>query len=351
MEGYGMTNSSNNEDANNSTSAGRSSSPENNNNTINSVGNYNTGNHGSGYPYGYFNGAVNPPASGYKNISSYNNPASNNASTNNSNTNNNSFANNGSSDSNNNSFVNSGSSDSNNTFANSGSSDSNNTFSEQTIPDQNNGYTYSSQDNFNTTYQNTSENPESNLHDNGDENASADFNNSKESASDNIPPNESNLKHMVDIMKAAFPHLDNETQESASLIIQTTELMNTLQSNKSKERVSAFSFRGQNIDIVALLTSIRNVCYARERQMIDSILNLMNMKSMFETYSALSSMMSSQSDTSGNNSNNSTNSTESDSGFGSGLNPNMMDLLGSMLSPEQKSTFDNISMMFNMMQE
>ncbi|MDF2872027.1 MAG: hypothetical protein K0R05_3602 [Anaerocolumna sp.] len=306
MEGYGMTNSFNNEDANNVNSpntTGSASSPENNS-TINSVGNYNTGNHGSGYPYGYFNGAVNPAASGFKNTSAYyNNSAGNNAS--------------------------------DNLSANDDSYDSNNAYS--------NG--------FDTTYQDNPEGTESSSQAGAAESDSSAADNSREPGSEEIPPNENNLKHMLDIMKAAFPHLDNETQESASLIIQTTELIDTLQTVRNKDRVSAFSFRGQNIDIVALLTSIRNVCYARERQIIDSILNMMNMKNMFETYSALSSMMASQTENADSSAENNTNSTETNGGFGSGLNPNMMELLGTMLSPEQKSTFDNISMMFNMMQE
>lgn len=305
MEGYGMTNSFNNEDAdnvNNPNTAGSASSPENN--TINSVGNYNTGNHGSGYPYGYFNGAVNPAASGFKNTSAYNNnSAGNNAS--------------------------------DNISADDGTYDSNNAY--------NNGFDF--------TYQDNSESTESRSQPGGADFDSTASNDSHEPDSEEIPPNENSLKHMLDIMKAAFPHLDNETQESASLIIQTTELMDTLQSVRSKDRVSAFSFQKQNIDIVALLNSIRKVCYARERQIIDSILNIMNMKSMFETYSALSSMMASQAETTDNSTENKTNSAEANNGFGSGLNPNMMELLSTMLSPEQKGTFDNLSMMFNMMQE
>ncbi len=305
MEGYGMTNSFNNEDAdkvNNPNTAGSASSPENN--TINSVGNYNTGNHGSGYPYGYFNGAVNPAASGFKNTSAYNNnSAGNNAS--------------------------------DHISADDGAYDSNNAY--------NNGFDF--------TYQDNPESTESSSQAGAADFDSTASNEPHEPGSEELPPNENNLKHMLDIMKAAFPHLDNETQESASLIIQTTELMDTLQSVRSKDRVSAFSFQRQNIDIVALLNSIRTVCYARERQIIDSILNFMNMKNMFETYSALSSMMASQAETTENNTENNTNNTESNNGFGSGLNPNMMELLSTMLSPEQKSTFDNLSMMFNMMQE
>lgn len=177
-----------------------------------------------------------------------------------------------------------------------------------------------------------------------DYNSSGNPHNAAPSEEESPPVN--NLKHMVDIMKAALPHLDDQTQESADLIIRTTELMDTLQSARSKEKVSAFSLQRQNIDLEALLSSIRNVCFSRERQIIDSILGFLRMKTMFETYSALSGMMS-QSESTGNADNN----TGTNTGFGSGFNPGMMELLESMLSPEQKSTFENMSMMFNMMQE
>lgn len=162
--------------------------------------------------------------------------------------------------------------------------------------------------------------------------------------SDETAP-ENSLKHMVDIMKAALPHLNGQTQESASLIIKTSELMDSLRTVGSNEHVSALGFDLQNIDLEALLNSIRNVCYASERKIIDNILNLLRMKNMFETYSVLSSMMASQPGTGENPESNK----DDPGGNGTGFNQNMMEILSTMLTPEQKSTFDNISMMFNMM--
>lgn len=199
------------------------------------------------------------------------------------------------------------------------------------------GYTYGAEDMNNSGYSYTSDGPEHA----GDTKGPDSSDTSSETSSENP------LKHMVDIMKAALPHLDSQTQESASLIIKTSELMDSLQSVRNNDHVSAFSLNRQSIDIEALLNSIRNVCYARERQLIDNILNFLRMKNMFETYSALSGMMASQQSTGENQEGNKENS----SNGGSGFNPNMMDILGTMLTPEQKSTFDNLSMMFNMMQE
>ncbi len=162
--------------------------------------------------------------------------------------------------------------------------------------------------------------------------------------SDETAP-ENSLKHMVDIMKAALPHLNGQTQESASLIIKTSELMDSLRTVGSNEHVSALGFDLQNIDLEALLNSIRTVCYASERKIIDNILNILRMKNMYETYSALSSMMASQPGTGETPESNKDDS----GGNGTGFNQNMMEILSTMLTPEQKSTFDNISMMFNMM--
>ncbi|MGN6714114.1 hypothetical protein [Anaerocolumna jejuensis] len=179
----------------------------------------------------------------------------------------------------------------------------------------------------------------------GSSGSSIDSDSSGNSAGSDETAPENSLKHMVDIMKAALPHLNGQTQESASLIIKTSELMDSLRTVGSNEHVSALGFDLQNIDLEALLNSIRNVCYASERQIIDNILNLLRMKNMFETYSALSSMMASQPGTGENPESNK----DDPGGNGTGFNQNMMDILSTMLTPEQKSTFDNISMMFNMM--
>ncbi len=165
------------------------------------------------------------------------------------------------------------------------------------------------------------------------------------------PSSEDGFKHMVDIMKAALPHLDSGTQESANLIIRASELMESLRTVRTQDRVSTFSLHRQNIDIEALLNSIRTVCYARERQLIDNVLNFLRMKNMFDTYSTLSSMMSSSSDNTGAKEEQTQSTENTGGGNGFGLNSNMMDILSTMLSPEQKSTFDNMSMMLNMMQQ
>jgi hypothetical protein len=157
-------------------------------------------------------------------------------------------------------------------------------------------------------------------------------------------PKQNIFSHILDIVKAAFPYLDSDTQQSAQLIVKTGELMEVYNSVSHKDSVTTFSMRTQNIDIEALLTNVRNVCTDKERELIDTILNFIKAKNLYETYTAFASMASQSVNT-----DNPDGSTDS-SGSGGG-SPDMMDILGAFLTPEQKSTFENINMMFNMSQE
>ncbi len=145
------------------------------------------------------------------------------------------------------------------------------------------------------------------------------------------------LSHVIEIIKAAFPHLDSDTQQSVELIVKTGELMDALQTYRHRSSVTMFSLQKQNIDIEALLTSVRDVCYEREKSLIDTILNIIKAKNLYETYTAFASTMASQSE-------NADNPDGTPGGIG---NPDMMEILGALLTPEQKSTFDDISSMFN----
>lgn len=341
MEGYGNSGSFDKEEAikkNNPDIANGPAPPPVNGNTGNTNGDFGTGNFGNGYPYGYPYGATITSDYGYNYSAAEINDSG--------------YSYNG---------VNTGSPGYAGDAADSGSfgySNSTEHSEELKAPDSSEGHE-------------SSDNPGSSIHSGGSDSYGnpgnsgslgnsvdyGSYDNSSSSGSsgnsgssgtsagsDETAP-ENSLKHMVDIMKAALPHLNGQTQESASLIIKTSELMDSLRTVGSNEHVSALGFDLQNIDLEALLNSIRNVCYASERKIIDNILNLLRMKNMFETYSALSSMMAAQPDTGESPESNK----DDPGGNGTGFNQNMMEILSTMLTPEQKSTFDNISMMFNMM--
>lgn len=166
-----------------------------------------------------------------------------------------------------------------------------------------------------------------------------DIDNNEKATSQNS--NRGTFSHVLEIVKAAFPHLDSDTQQSADLIVKTGELMEAFQNFKQRGTVTTFNIRTQNIDIEALLMSIRNVCYDQERELVDTFLNLIKAKNLYDTYSAFASVMATQ-----------TENTENSDGEpgSSGGGPDMMEILGALLTPEQKSTFDDINMMFNAMQ-
>lgn len=153
-------------------------------------------------------------------------------------------------------------------------------------------------------------------------------------------PPTNNISHIITIVKAAFPYLDSQSQQSMDLFLKTGELLETFHSLNQEGSVTALSIRKESIDLEALLTAIRDVCYKREQEFIDIILNFYKAKNLFSTYSTLASAMSSQ----GNNTDNANNL---GSMFGMDSNSNMMDMLQAFLTPEQKSTFENINMMFN----
>jgi len=151
------------------------------------------------------------------------------------------------------------------------------------------------------------------------------------------------LNHTLDIIKAAFPYLDSQSQQSMDLVIKAGELFETFNAFNQEGTLTALSVRKQSIDFEALLNGIRNVCNEQEQKIIDMLLNFFTAKNLFNTYSTLASTMSSQTENKGN---------AGDLGglFGMDGNTNMMDLLQSFLTPDQKSTFDNLNMMFSVMQ-
>lgn len=163
------------------------------------------------------------------------------------------------------------------------------------------------------------------------------------------------ISHTLDIIKAAFPYLDSDSQQSLDLLIKMGDLWNTFQSLRQRDTVTTFSLRKQSIDVEALLTNVREVCYDKEREIVDMILNMIKAKNLYDTYVTLTQTMASQSDFSDNqdnsdNSDGTNNSNTSGGLFGMGGNNNMMEILSSLLTPEQKSTFENINLMFNTMQ-
>ena len=155
------------------------------------------------------------------------------------------------------------------------------------------------------------------------------------------------LSHTLEILKAAFPYLDYPTRETLVLFIKAGELIECLNMRQHKGDISAFSIsddnkNGDETDMVGMLKSVRKVCKDDEVEIIDTLLNITNALEVYETYRNLYSMMST-----GDNL----------GGLGSMLgmgnlsnNPeDMIEILGQMISPEDKETLENVNTILKMM--
>lgn len=190
--------------------------------------------------------------------------------------------------------------------------------------------------------------------------------------------------HTAEILHAAMPYVDYRTQTFMDFYTKFLEFMGSYNNFTHNTNVAACGFEDDHIDFEGLLAGIRPVCNVKERELVDNILNIFNAKRVFETYNTYMSAMKSMqgqedtfySDTSydteyasgsvhgaeaksnqggssnpGNNSNQSGNQSanQSSNQQNNGFNPNMLNMLKAFVPPEQASTFENLSMLFNTM--
>lgn len=104
--------------------------------------------------------------------------------------------------------------------------------------------------------------------------------------------NNTSLNHTIEIIRAASPYISGINKSSLDLFIKVGELFDTITRVKNNTNVSAQSMSPLSFDMEGLLSNIRNICYEKERKIIDMILNVFKMKKMFETYSIMSQFMS-----------------------------------------------------------
>lgn len=155
------------------------------------------------------------------------------------------------------------------------------------------------------------------------------------------------MHHTLEILKAAYPYLNSRSKDTLELFIRAGDFFECLQKRRNKSYISTLSFQNEDqearedIDILGLLKSVREVCYEDEIKLIDSLIHLVNIMEMYKSYMDLFSMMSGDGGLDG---------LGSMFGMGDVGNPeDMLNVLSSMLSPEDKENLDNISMVLNMM--
>lgn len=152
-------------------------------------------------------------------------------------------------------------------------------------------------------------------------------------------PNMNIVKHTMDILKAALPYADVKSLPTLQIMVKATELMDTIKSQAFE--LSTLDLDEGKGDMEGMLNSIRELCTDRERELIDIILNIINAKNLYNTYKTISSM--------GFNNSDNTEGNPFAGAFGFGDDSSMMDILSSMLSPEQQSTFETLNTILSTM--
>lgn len=88
----------------------------------------------------------------------------------------------------------------------------------------------------------------------------------------------------IEILKRAFPHLDNQRQRSINIILKMAELNDSVNQLSNVTNMEACDNDNRRTNMEELLRSIRPVCIKKEQEIIDFILNLNRTKDFYNTY-------------------------------------------------------------------
>lgn len=197
-----------------------------------------------------------------------------------------------------------------------------------------------------------------------------------------------NYLHTAEIMKAALPYFDSMTRIRMEFYTKALDLMGSLSTLSGRNSMVACGYENTSIDVEGLLNGIRPLCDNKERDIIDRILNIFNMRRMFEMYNNLMSTMKTMQEFGGfsftdeDSKDDADNVTGNFTGFnfdsifqgGSSEDTNsedaaskdshnhthnnessftndnpMLEMLKTMMPPEQQGTFENLRMLLNTM--
>jgi hypothetical protein len=146
--------------------------------------------------------------------------------------------------------------------------------------------------------------------------------------------------HGMQIFKTALPYLDSKSRRTVNMIVQVTDLLGTVKELQNPSELSICEVGEDKTDTEAMLMEIKNISTPSEREFIDILINFYKAKSLYNTYKTLISSSSSSNDNARGNLGNM---------FGFSDNSNMFEMLMSFIPPEQKSTFETLSMMMSTM--
>lgn len=148
----------------------------------------------------------------------------------------------------------------------------------------------------------------------------------------NLPPLNSNS---IEILKTALPYMNNRARRPMQFVIQAEELVSSLRSTDDDSSVSAQNIKEEAVDIEPMLLQIKDLFTSTDQEMIDFLINFMRTQKLYRSYQMF---MANQP------------SGKRVSGLGLGGNNSLYEFLMTQMTPEQKSTFETLSMMMNAMQ-
>lgn len=160
------------------------------------------------------------------------------------------------------------------------------------------------------------------------------------SSNHNFSSRLNSVSHISDILKAAVPYVDNKTKRSVNMMLQVTELANTFEELNHPSELSIMEVEDFNLDTEGMLMDMRKFCNKREQEFVDVVVNIVKAQKLYSTYSTITSSSHNSKDNGQNN---------YAKAMGLGNNGNMMDMLMNFLPPEQKSTFETLSLLMSSM--
>lgn len=156
----------------------------------------------------------------------------------------------------------------------------------------------------------------------------------------------------MQIMKAAIPYLEHNTQKSLAIIIKFMELKKTFELYKDDSFTNIQELNMMSRPREDMLQTIRSVCSDQNKNLVDILINMFNINKLYKNYKQFTSVNSekeskSEANFNSQTENNTTSDKESDntSSQQPKIDNSMVDNLKNMLTPEQRNMFDMLSTM------
>lgn len=142
-------------------------------------------------------------------------------------------------------------------------------------------------------------------------------------------------KHTLELVEASIPHLNGKARKSMELVLKASELLDTLHELPKASDLSACELEDDSVNLESLLLGIQNICTNSEKELIHMLLNFTKAQSIYRSYQSTIRKKGENPDA----------PDASPPNFSS-----MLDFLTASMTPEQKSQFENMSMLLQMMQ-